>query len=77
MHIYVYVHTYMYYSTHKVELELELAIYLELELHLEAQVQGEKTATKRANWFKKTEKWRMADDGESSSSSGARAGFCV
>ena len=68
----------MYYLTHKLELELELAFYLELELHLEAQEQGEKTATtKRAKLIKKTEKWRMADDGENSSSSGARAGFCV
>ena len=43
----------MYYLTHKFELELELAFYLELELNLEAQEQGEKTATKQANWSKK------------------------
>ena len=43
----------MSFLTYKLGLELELAIYLELELHLEAQVQGEKTATKRANCFKK------------------------
>ena len=67
----------MYYLTHKLELALELAFYLQLELHLEAQEQGEEIATKRANWSKKTEKWRMADDGKNSSSSGARAGFCV
>ena len=66
----------MYYLTHKLELALELAFYVELELHLEAQEQGEKKATKRANCSKKTEKWRMADDGKNSSSSGARAGFC-
>ena len=53
MHIYVYVHLCMYYLTHKLELELELPFYLELELNLEAQEQGEKTATKQANWSKK------------------------
>ena len=44
---------YVHYLTYKIELELELTFYLELELHLEAQEQGEKTATKQANWSKK------------------------
>ena len=48
-----YIHIYTYYLTHKLELELEPAFYLELELNLEAQEQGEKTATKQANWSKK------------------------
>ena len=43
----------MYHLTHKLKLKHKLAFYLDLELNLEAQEQGEKTATKQANWSKK------------------------